>query len=140
MDGSAVQGKPPRQLHYHEADSLVSRYLCIDEEEVKAEFSRNKKQTLSLPWLKSGWMHVDDSSSDKDQKPASRAYMLHLIGSVLCPYKSKNAVGAYLIQCLRDITNLDSVSFGSAILSYLFHQLGSASRHGASSLSGCTTH
>ncbi|KAI3994748.1 hypothetical protein MKX01_017057, partial [Papaver californicum] len=65
--------------------------------------------------------------------------MLHLIGSVLCPDKTKNSIGAYWIRCFKDITNLESVSFGSAILSYLFHQLGSASRYETSSLNGCIT-
>ncbi|KAI3834460.1 hypothetical protein MKX03_032571 [Papaver bracteatum] len=139
INGSAVQAKGPRELGFLEASSLVSKYLNIDEDKVKEEFASNNKQTLSLSWLKNGWMHIDDSDSNQDKEAASRAYILHLIGSVLCPDKTINAIEAYWIQSLKDITNFESVSLGSAILSYLFHQLGSASRHGTSSLSGCIT-
>ncbi|KAI3904000.1 hypothetical protein MKW92_025351, partial [Papaver armeniacum] len=137
--GSAVQAKGPRKLGCHEASNLVSKYLNIDEDKVKAEFTSNDKQTLSLLWLKNNWMHIDDSDSNQDKEVVSRAYILHLIGSVLCPDKTKNAIGAYWIQTLKDIINFDSISLGYAILSYLFRQLGSASRHGTSSLSGCIT-
>ncbi|KAI3970826.1 hypothetical protein MKX01_024473 [Papaver californicum] len=139
MDGLAVQAKHPRELDFHEATTLFSKYLHTDKDEVVEEFSKNKKQTLSLLWLKKRWMDIDDLYSNEDQKSSSIAYMLHLIGSVLFPDKTKNSIGSYWIQCFKDITNLERVSFGSSILSYLFHQLGFASRHGVSSLTGCIT-
>lgn len=139
IDGLAVHGKTPRELELIDLAKLVSKYLNISVVEVNKEFQRNNKGTLTLSWLKKHWMGINDASSDEEKEAASRAYMLHFIGSVLCPDKSKNAVGAYWIQCLEDISNLESVSFGSAILSYLFHQLGSASRHGTHTLTGCIT-
>lgn len=59
INGSVLQAKGPRELSFHEASSLVSKYLNIDEDKVKAEFASNSKQTLSLLWLKNGWMHID---------------------------------------------------------------------------------
>lgn len=55
--------------------------------------------------------------------PVFRAYILTLIGSVLCPNKSRVEVRLFLLSLVWDLEEVGTFAWGSAILSYLYREL-----------------
>ncbi|KAI3898605.1 hypothetical protein MKW98_000718, partial [Papaver atlanticum] len=121
MEGLPVKGTGPHATTYEECVELVTNGLGVSKEDVEQQMTT--KQNLSLIWLKE-WKNTKDEDSEMDKECAARAYLLHLIESVLCPDKTGNAIGAYWLQYVTDILTLPNISLGFAILVHLFHELG----------------
>ncbi|KAI3831086.1 hypothetical protein MKX03_034323 [Papaver bracteatum] len=83
------------------------------------------------------WDYTNDSKKRKGQ--CARAYLLYIIGSIVCGDKSGSRVNAYFLQCLENLEEVNSYSWAIACLAWIYHHLGQGSRTEVYSMAGCMT-
>ncbi|KAF6150144.1 hypothetical protein GIB67_023099, partial [Kingdonia uniflora] len=69
-----------------------------------------------------------DASGEVELQIATRAYILHLIGSLLYSDKSNTKIHMKFILLLKDIPKIKNYAWGGALLVHLFRQLGVAAK------------
>jgi hypothetical protein len=74
-----------------------------------------------------------------DDRDASKAYLILVLGQTLFLDKSGDKVRARLLLLCDDLERVHEYAWGTAALAYLFRQLGMASRAGARGMSGCVS-
>lgn len=66
----------------------------------------------------------------------AKAYMLALVGSVLFLDKSGTDIRLFVLSLLRDLVGTNTISWGSTVLSYLYHELCRAARSTSNQIAG----
>ncbi|KAI3878824.1 hypothetical protein MKW92_025247 [Papaver armeniacum] len=122
---------------------LIKRTLGKNEAEIKKEGAlcgnpKQQKKKLKLNWLRDNFKSKEkDSKKRKEQ--CARAYLLYVIVSIICGDKSGGSVYAYFLQCLEDLDKVNTYSWATSCLDWLYNQLGQGSRSEIYSMAGCMT-
>ncbi|KAI3997547.1 hypothetical protein MKX01_029378 [Papaver californicum] len=100
--------------------------------------AKKLEKKLKLKWLRDKFKSKEnDSKTRKDQ--CARAYLLYVIGSIICGDKSGASINVYFLQCLEDLNKVNTYSWATACLACIYHHLGQGSRSEVSSMAGCMT-
>ncbi|XP_020263980.1 serine/threonine-protein phosphatase 7 long form homolog [Asparagus officinalis] len=67
----------------------------------------------------------------------ARAYIMHMIGSILFPDSSKDKVHARWLPLIGDLDTCGALSWGSAVLAYLYREMSKVAFMKNSDLKGC---
>lgn len=79
---------------------------------------------------------VEDDSPNYHVEQYARGCALMLIGSVMCPDSSSNMVSLLYLHHMERIEDCNQVSWGSAVLAFLYRELCTASHRGKNSICG----
>jgi len=93
--------------------------------------------SLKLSWLKENFQGEPEVDNEVVMNHHIRAYLLFLIGTLLCPDKSGNTVPLMYLPLLEDLDMVDDYSWGSATLACLYRNLCKACTGNASQIAGC---
>ncbi|KAI3920719.1 hypothetical protein MKW98_005545 [Papaver atlanticum] len=122
---------------------LIKRTLGKTKKELEIEkafggTAKKLERKLKLNWLRKKFTSKkNDSKKRKEQ--CARAYLLYVIGSIVCGDKSGSRVNAYFLQCLENLEEVNSYSWATACLAWIYHHLGQGSRTEVYSMAGCMT-
>ncbi|KAI3859592.1 hypothetical protein MKX03_007611 [Papaver bracteatum] len=105
---------------------LIKRTLGKTEEEIKKEWAlcgtpKQHENKLKLNWLRDNF----------------KTYLLYVIGSIICGDKSGGSDYAYFLQCLEDLEKVNTYSWATTCLAWMYNQLGQGSRSEIYSMAGC---
>lgn len=95
--------------------------------------------TVKLAWLRKTYRNVPASATPQRIEWAARAYILHMIGTLLFPDSSKSEVH---LRWLIHLVNFDicgELSWGSAVLAHLYEQMSKAALKKTRQLAACCT-
>ncbi|XP_026379664.1 protein MAIN-LIKE 1-like [Papaver somniferum] len=116
-------------------DKIELEFACATKEVKYVDSSTKKLKKIKFTALKKCFGDTNEKISKgelvMDEVTAMRtatAYLLHTLGSVIFPDNSGNKVNAQYLQLLKDLKRCHKYSWGTAALSFLFEQLGIASR------------
>ncbi|KAI3884734.1 hypothetical protein MKW92_039504 [Papaver armeniacum] len=106
---------------------LIKRTLGKIKKELEIEkafggTAKKLERKLKLSWLR------------KKKEQCARAYLLYVIGSIVCGDKSGSRVNAYFLQCLENLDKVNTYSWA-----WIYHHLGQGSRAEVYSMVGCMT-
>ncbi|XP_020272039.1 protein MAIN-LIKE 1-like [Asparagus officinalis] len=93
---------------------------------------------IKLKWLRETFsvsLPVDASQILVDQH--ARAYIIHIIGTILFPDSSKDKVHARWLPLLEDLDTCGTKSWGSAVLAYLYREILKVALMQNRELKGC---
>ncbi|QHN83055.1 uncharacterized protein DS421_20g701280 [Arachis hypogaea] len=68
-----------------------------------------------------------------------RRYIMQVIGGILFPDASDSRVHIRWLPLLEDFDRCGGLSWGSAVLAWLYHQMYRATEHGQHNLGGCVS-
>lgn len=133
-----VEGKPVQSLtcDMEQAVNMVSKYLGLSNAEARLEMNERVGYKLSLSMLFDRFKDVSDEWNDRRVRRAARAYLLFLLGSTLFADKSKSHVHISLLDPLKNLGFVNTYSWGSAALAFMYRQLGLATRVGVKQIAG----
>ena len=94
-------------------------------------------QRLSLSWLAETFAELPDDASDEQAREFARAYILRLIGGTLMPDKSSRNVYLMYLPLLMDFEECGKLSWGSAVLAYLYRELCRGTKYDRKDIGGC---
>ncbi|XP_020249169.1 protein MAIN-LIKE 1-like [Asparagus officinalis] len=95
---------------------------------------------MKLSWLRQTFQgDIPEDASDETLQFHARAYILHMIGCVLFPDASKTLVHARWLPLLEDFGVCGALSWGSAVLAYLYRELSRVSLMQNKEFKGCCT-
>ncbi|XP_073121961.1 serine/threonine-protein phosphatase 7 long form homolog [Henckelia pumila] len=80
--------------------------------------------------------YIDDNSSDVDVVKYSRCVALMIIGGIMLPDYQGGSARLIYLQLLRNIDQIKSYSWGSAVLAFLYRELCNATRIGKAKIAG----
>ncbi|XP_073271573.1 serine/threonine-protein phosphatase 7 long form homolog [Primulina huaijiensis] len=79
---------------------------------------------------------VNDDTSEVDVVKYTRCVSLMIIGGIMLPDYQGGSARLIFLQLLRDIDNVKSYSWGSAVLAFLYRELCNASRIEKTTMTG----
>ena len=94
-------------------------------------------QRLSLTWLAMRYADIPDAAPAETIECYARAYILRLIGSILCQDKSTHYVHLMFLPLLANLQEAGSYSWGLAILAWTYRELCNATKPDRNYISGC---
>lgn len=84
---------------------------------------------LRFTWLRDNFVDSPPpDAADHVVRQYARAYILALVGSVLFPYKSGTNIRLFVLPLLHNLEGTSTISWGSAVLAYLYRELCRAAR------------
>ncbi|XP_028070433.1 protein MAIN-LIKE 1-like [Camellia sinensis] len=92
-----------------------------------------------MEWLRNKFSGCKDSDTEESIVCAGRAYLLFLLGCTLFSDKSGTRVPVVYLQLLMDVTDIHTYAWGAAALTYLYRQLGFATRSAVRQMTGYMT-
>lgn len=110
--------------------------LCEELLGVRPDRSVLHGSALKLSWLRSHFHKPPPDADDLTLQRYARAYILGLIGGFLFTDKSGADVQLIFLPLLRDFSKIEQLSWGSALLAYLYRELCRASKAGANEIAG----
>lgn len=118
------------------------RLILAQPGEEEAELERFRAHFASALEVKSYhlaklWTIIKDRRVDRQIREA--AYLGYIVGSTLFIDKTGTKIMRSLVELFRDGQRGANKAWGAATLTFLYRQLGIASRVGTSSMSGCLT-
>ncbi|XP_066323182.1 protein MAIN-LIKE 1-like [Miscanthus floridulus] len=103
---------------------------------------KRRSSGVSLRWLRQQFRECPPNVDAETVTYYCRAYVLHMLGTVLFPDGTGDTASWMYIPCLLNWEDAGNRSWGSAILAFLYRQLCEACRHPGGShatMSGCIT-
>ncbi|XP_020263327.1 serine/threonine-protein phosphatase 7 long form homolog [Asparagus officinalis] len=94
---------------------------------------------IKLEWLRNNFMNVPIDATDEIIKRYARAYILHMIGTILFPDSTKDSVHVRWLPLLGDLEECGELSWGSAVLAYLYREMTKIALVQNKELKGCLT-
>jgi hypothetical protein len=94
---------------------------------------------LRMGWLNENFNDINAGEGHQWFLQYTRAYILRLIGGLLLCDLSGNKVSLRYLLLLQDLSESGKLSWGSAVLGYLYRQLCLATDHDKKDIGGCTT-
>ncbi|KAI3938739.1 hypothetical protein MKW98_011891 [Papaver atlanticum] len=122
---------------------LIKRTLGKTKKELEIEkafggTAKKLERKLKLNWLRKKFTNKkNDSKKRKEQSSmwnllehvyALHRYLLYVIGSIVYGDKSGLRVNAHFLQCLENLDKVNSYSWATACLDWIYHHLGQGSR------------
>ncbi|XP_074299959.1 serine/threonine-protein phosphatase 7 long form homolog [Silene latifolia] len=86
-----------------------------------------KGASLRIGWLLEQFSGLPEDANEDVLHQYVRAYLLILMATIMFPDKSGNDIQVVYLPLLRDLSNLDNYSWGSAVLATLYRNLCRAS-------------
>ncbi|XP_020253751.1 serine/threonine-protein phosphatase 7 long form homolog [Asparagus officinalis] len=126
VDGDAVTG----------TDDFNYATKC---EELLGHTPTMKGGKIKLEWLRNNFMNVPIDATDEIIKRYARAYILHMIGTILFPDSTKDSVHVRWLPLLGDLEECGELSWGSAVLAYLYREMTKIALVQNKELKGCLT-
>ncbi|XP_020272052.1 serine/threonine-protein phosphatase 7 long form homolog [Asparagus officinalis] len=126
VDGDAVTGTD--DFHYGTT--------C---EELLGHTPTMKGGKIKLEWLRNNFQNVPIDATDEIIKRYARAYILHMIGTILFPDSTKDSVHVRWLPLLGDLEECGELSWGSAVLAYLYREMTKIALVQNKELKGCLT-
>ncbi|XP_042481926.1 protein MAIN-LIKE 1-like isoform X4 [Macadamia integrifolia] len=131
--GKAVTGKM-----YKEAEDILGMVL--------GQHPSNPTNTkalrsgcVKLTWLRNQFSHLQSNASEIDVIRATRAYLLHLLGTTIFANTSGNMVSVSYLPLLADFVECAEYAWGAATLAFLYRALMRASRKNTANIGGSMT-
>ncbi|XP_042497362.1 protein MAIN-LIKE 1-like isoform X1 [Macadamia integrifolia] len=131
--GKAVTGKM-----YKEAEDILGMVLGqhpSDPTNTKAL----RSGCVKLTWLRNQFSHLQSNASEIDVIRATRAYLLHLLGTTIFANTSGNMVSVSYLPLLADFVECAEYAWGAATLAFLYRALMRASRKNTANIGGSMT-
>ncbi|XP_038998440.1 serine/threonine-protein phosphatase 7 long form homolog [Hibiscus syriacus] len=125
VDGNVICGVADGDWH-----SLCEEYLGG----IPPEFNGGR---IPLAWLQSNFQQLNENCSEDEAKAFARAYILRVIGGILMPDKSRNKVHCMWLRHLTDFRVAGTLSWGSAVLAFLFKEMCRATDYQKTAIGGC---
>ena len=125
IDGTMMKGDFKERLSKSEAAGLLQGGLGLSEADALDRVNKKQANELPLSWL------VDNfkgQTAQRSPQVVARAFIMHLIGSLLLPNTSSGCVPMSYLQFLKDLNQVNTFSWGSAVLAYLYNSLHKATR------------
>ncbi|XP_021742877.1 protein MAIN-LIKE 1-like [Chenopodium quinoa] len=127
ITGQAVFGKPVvSQLKEH-----LKTTLNISTSEVDNEYRRGS--------VRLNFIQGCCSSNNLHSSSEAIGYLLWLLGCTIFVDRSSTSVSPYLLPYLVDLEKVKDYAWGAACLTYMYRQLGVASRFDNAQIAGCLT-
>lgn len=105
-------------------DNRTWEEICMESLGVVPQDANLKKSKVKLNWLRDTFMHpLPDDATVVEVERVARAYMLHMIGTLLFPDLSKNRVSLRWLIKIENIDFAGQISWGSALLSNTYAEL-----------------
>ncbi|XP_026424036.1 protein MAIN-LIKE 1-like isoform X1 [Papaver somniferum] len=142
--GENVDGKfSGKSMTWENMYALIKRTLGktkaqIQKDKALGGIDKKLEKRLKLKWLRDKFKSKENDSK-KRKEQCARAYLLYVIGSIICSDKSGASVHVYFLQCLEDLNRVNTYSWATACLAWIYHHLGQGSRSEVSSMAGCMT-
>ena len=127
------------RMAYEEAQALLVDALGVESIEAHDELIQVRGQSVRLKWLREKFGGITDNNGKEMVDCAVRAYLLYLLGCTLFTDKSGTRVPIIFLTHLVDLANVHSYAWGIAALTYLYRQLGLATRHEVKQIAGYLT-
>lgn len=132
--GLPVNGKALTGSIQHNWKDICTVLLGVTPEHVVLKGGR-----LSLPWLANqfnNFAHLPENANEQDVQRYARAYILTLIGGMVCPDKSNSRVHLMYLPLLADFEDAGQYSWGAGCLAWLYRELCKASIIDAQDIAG----
>ena len=117
------------RMSYQDAHSLLVDHLGVNPNEANDELQQVRGQSVRLEWLRGRFSNISDKDGEDTIDCAVRAYLLYLLGCTLFTDKSGTRVPIIYLTLLTNLERVRTYAWGVATLSYLYRQLGLATRH-----------
>ncbi|XP_042484359.1 protein MAIN-LIKE 1-like [Macadamia integrifolia] len=131
--GKAITGKM-----YKEAEDILGVVLGqhpSDPTNTKAL----RSGCVKLTWLRNQFSQLQSNASEINVIRATRAYLLHLLGTTIFANTSGNMVSVSYLPLLADFVECAEYAWGAATLAFLYRALMSASRKNTANIGGSMT-
>ncbi|KAL4277109.1 hypothetical protein AHAS_Ahas20G0274300 [Arachis hypogaea] len=93
------------------------------------------KWTVKITWFHNTvYEELEQDTTEECLMRYMRGYIMQLIGGILFPYASDSQV-----PLLEDLDPCGRLSWGSAMLAWLYHQMCRATEHSQHNLGGCVS-
>jgi hypothetical protein len=127
VDGNAIEAPPEKDDNYRA--TMVTLLGRAPE--------HMHKSGIQFTWLREQFENLPDDADEDDCLQSARAYMLHMIGSVLFPDSNKNTVHYKWLTYLSHTDYCGTYSWGSAVLAYMYNEMSKVALGEKSDLSCC---
>lgn len=115
---------------YNDNAELIAKHFKITPVEAeKLLVCKDKKKSfdIDLKILKRDYEHVPENISDEDLVVYVKAYLLYLLGTLLFGSKSFGFIPSFYLYFL-ELENIDSYSWGAAVIDTLKVSMGDVSK------------
>ncbi|KAL8100342.1 serine/threonine-protein phosphatase 7 long form homolog isoform X2 [Apium graveolens] len=92
---------------------------------------------LKFSWLNSVFHSLPDDASDGQLRQYTQSYLLQLIGGILFTDHSGGQVHCMYIHLIEDLERCGTLSWGSAVLAYLYRELCKSCKKDREETAGC---
>ncbi|GMI75457.1 MAIN-LIKE 3 [Hibiscus trionum] len=92
---------------------------------------------VTLKWLRTQFSNLPAGANEDVKKAYARAYILQIIGGILVADKTRNKVHMLWLRHLRDFEVAGKLSWGSAVLAFLYRELCRATSVDRHDIGGC---
>jgi hypothetical protein len=92
---------------------------------------------MKLSWLREHFILMPGNANADRVRQHARAYILHMIGTLLFPDSNKGTVHARWLPLLEDLDLCGTLSWGSAVLAYLYREMAHVSLMKKKELHAC---
>ncbi|RYR23843.1 hypothetical protein Ahy_B02g057340 [Arachis hypogaea] len=98
------------------------------------------KWTVKLTWFHNTVCgELEQDATEERLMRYTRGYIMQLIGGILFPIASDSRVHIRWLPLLEDLDTCGRLSWGSAVLAWLYRQMCRATKHGQRNLGGCVS-
>lgn len=129
--GLRIDGDPVTGSTELEWDKLIEEVFGI------APGNGRTGGRLKLSWLTANFETLSDDASDLELTRYTQSYILQLFAGVLFTDHSGSQIHLMYLPLIQDFARCRGMSWGSAVLAYLFRELCKACRMGVEENAGC---
>ncbi|XP_016173453.1 protein MAIN-LIKE 1-like [Arachis ipaensis] len=141
IDGDPVSGCICGWEQHHQGRTIEE--LC---EQILGVVPDPKGRQSQTKWtVKLTWFHnmvcgeLEQDATEEQLMRYARGYIMQLIGGILFPDASDSRVHIRWLPLLEDLDACGRLSWGSAVLAWLYRQMCRAMEHGQRNLGGCVS-
>ncbi|XP_025662160.1 protein MAIN-LIKE 1-like [Arachis hypogaea] len=141
IDGDPVNGCIGGWEQHHQGRTIEE--LC--EQILGVVLDPEDRQSRTKWTVKLTWFHntvygeLEQDATEEQLKRYTRGYIMQLIGSILFPDASDSRVHIRWLPLLEDIDACGRLSWGLAVLAWLYRQMCRATKHGQRNMGGCVS-
>ncbi|RYR29933.1 hypothetical protein Ahy_B01g054602 [Arachis hypogaea] len=115
-------------------------YRLDEAEHIAGRLDRLTKWTVKLTWFHNTvCSELEQDTTEERLMRYTRGYIMQLIGGILFPDASDSRVYIRWLSLLVDLNTYGWLSWGSAVLAWLYRQMCHAMEHGQCNLGGCVS-
>ena len=119
-----------------DATELLMRTLGVTQRVAEDELGMIWGTSVRLEWLRFRFSNVTNVDTEIRIKCAVRPYLLYLVGCTLFSDKSGTRASVSYVSIFKDLGTISTYAWRTAILAYLYRQLGFVSRGDVKQIAG----